>query len=151
MGNLIAFLRANATLKKTGSTKHPIREICSENFGESNVSSMLTFAKRPSLVISDPKIVEAMYTSKNKFFDKNPHYRILHKPMFGDSILLAETTPQWREDRKAISPAFYKGKLENLIDCARESVRKSFKMLEEKIAKGGPRTKINLMDEFSNV
>ena len=77
------------------------------------------------LVISDVKVVEAMYTTKNKYFDKHPLVKDISACLTGESILFAETTDDWRTSRKAISPAFYKGRLENLVDIARQSVAKT--------------------------
>ena len=75
------------------------------------------------LVISDPLIVEAMYTTKNKFFNKSPMMRELLFCLTGDSILFSETSAEWRARRKTLSPAFYKGKLIQMVEIARESVR----------------------------
>ena len=71
------------------------------------------------LGVADVKVVEAMYTTKNQYFDKHPLIKELCECLTGDSILFAETTDDWRKSRKAISPAFYKGKLEKLVDIAK--------------------------------
>ena len=92
--------------------------------------ALLHFTGGASLMISDPSIVEVMYTSKNKFFSKHPLVKDLADCLMGDSILFAETTPQWKEARKTLSPAFYKGKLVNLVEIARESVRFSVNHLK---------------------
>ena len=55
----------------------------------------------------------------------------------GRSILFAETTREWKEARKTLSPAFYKGKLVGLVEIARESVRTSTDRLKNLIAKSG--------------
>jgi cytochrome P450 len=80
-------------------------------------------------MIHDPRVVEALYTTKNKFFSKHPFLKDLYNVLLGDSILFAETTPEWRESRKVISPAFYKGKLENLVLIARDTMRTTVKVL----------------------
>ena len=79
------------------------------------------------LAIADVKVVEAMYTTKNKYFDKHPLIRDLSECLTGNSILFAETTEDWRKSRKAISPAFYKGRLENLVEIAKGAVAKTLK------------------------
>ena len=88
-----------------------------------------------SLLISDPKVVEAMYTSKNSFFSKHPLVKDLQECLIGDSILFAETSLEWKEARKKISPAFYKGKLVSLIELARQSVKQYVSNLHAKIDK----------------
>lgn len=77
------------------------------------------------LGIADVKVVEAMYTTKNKYFDKHPLIKDLCECLTGDSILFAETSDDWRKSRKAMSPAFYKGKLENLVEIAKGAVDKT--------------------------
>ena len=47
--------------------------------------------------ISDVKVVEAMYTTKNKYFDKHPLIQELSACLTGNSILFAETSDDWRK------------------------------------------------------
>ena len=82
------------------------------------------------VLISDPLVVEAMYTSKNKYFNKHPIVKELTLCLTGRSILFAETSKEWKEARKTLSPAFYKGKLVKLVEIARESVRFSVNHLK---------------------
>ena len=70
------------------------------------------------------------------------------KSLTGESILFAETSDDWRKSRKAISPAFYKGKLSNLVDIAKGAVAKTLANFKEKVARQGPRTKIDIMEEI---
>ena len=95
--------------------------------------ALFHFTAGPTVLISDPTVVEAMYTTNNKYFDKHPILKDLTVCMFGKSLLFAETSQEWREARRTISPAFYKGKLLNLVEIARESVRFSIGQLESKI------------------
>ena len=82
--------------------------------------TMVSFiSSEAGLGIKDVKVVEAMYTSKNKYFDKHPIVGDLAFCLTGDSILFANTNDDWRKSRKAISPAFYKGKLESLVEMAK--------------------------------
>ena len=51
-----------------------------------------------------------------------------------------------------LTPAFYKGKLVQLVEIARESVRFSREQLKAKIEKSGAESvRINLITEFSDV
>ena len=54
------------------------------------------FTSGASLLIADPKTVEAMYTSKNKYFSKHPLLQELTDCLLGKSILFAETSPEWK-------------------------------------------------------
>jgi len=58
--------------------------------------------------------------------------------------LFANTTEDWRTSRKAISPAFYKGKLEKLVEMAKEAV-KTTKARFDKIATKGAKSEIDIM------
>ena len=69
------------------------------------------FTSGSSLLICDPKIVEAMYTTRNKYFSKHPLVQELCDCLLGKSILFAETSAEWKQARLTLSPAFYKGKL----------------------------------------
>ena len=83
------------------------------------------------VMVCDAKVVEAMYTSKNSFFSKHPIVKDLEQCLIGDSILFAETSLEWKQARKAIAPAFYKGKLVGLIELARQSIKQSVNELHE--------------------
>ena len=51
-----------------------------------------------------------------------------------------------------MSPAFYKGKLINLVEIARESVRFSVDQMKSRIRdQKTPKTEINLITEFSDI
>jgi cytochrome P450 len=41
----------------------------------------------------------------------------------GRSILFADTDQEWSKRRKALSPAFYKGKLLTMINLAKQSMQ----------------------------
>ena len=100
------------------------------------------------IALKDVKVVEAMYTTKNKYFDKHPLIQELSECLTGGSILFAETSDDWRKSRKAISPAFYKGKLENLIEIAKQAVSTTLERFKEIQAKGGPRAQVDIMEEI---
>ena len=99
-----------------------------------------------TIVVADVKVVEAMYTTKNKYFDKHPILKELSLCLTGDSILFTETTDDWRKSRKAMSPAFYKGKLEQLVEIAKQAVSPTldrFKAIKEKDG----RREVDIMNE----
>ena len=101
------------------------------------MATSVTFASNTGmLVISDPAVVAELYTSKNKYFDKHPLVKNIAYCLTGESILFAETTQDWKDTRKAMSPAFYKGKLENLTECAKKAMETTVNRFEN-ILKGG--------------
>ena len=105
---------------------------------EGATTGVAFFTNGAGMGIADVKVVEAMYTTKNKYFDKHPLIKDLSHVLTGDSILFVETSDDWRKSRKAISPAFYKGKLEDLVEIAKKAVAKTVKKFED-TAKLGPR------------
>ena len=76
----------------------------------------------PSVLITDCKIVQAMFTTQNAAFSKHPFVKDFCQRMLGDGILLSSTNDLWRKRRHAISPAFYKGKLIGLLELAKGCV-----------------------------
>ena len=109
-------------------------------------TAMAFFTKEAGLAIGDVKVVESMYTVKNKYFDKHPLIKDLALCLTGESILFNETSDDWRKSRKAISPAFYKGKLENLVEIAKEAVATTLDRFKA-IASNGPKSEVDIMDE----
>lgn len=100
------------------------------------------------LAIRDVKVVEAMYTTKNKYFDKHPLIQELSMCLTGKSILFAETSDDWRKSRKAVSPAFYKGKLENLVEIAKQAVGTTLERFQAIKAQGPGRQEVDIMEEI---
>lgn len=119
IGNLFAILYTLWYKEKYDCPRHPVDVFVREFYEEPPKVVVAYYSAGTSLLISDPKIVEAMYTSKNSFFSKHPLVKDLQECLIGDSILFAETSLEWKEARKKISPAFYKGKLVSLIELAR--------------------------------
>jgi len=94
----------------------------------------------------DVKVVEAMYTTQNKYFDKHPLIGDLAYCLTGDSILFANTNEDWKKSRMAIRPAFYKGKLEKLVEIAKGAVRTTLTRFQA-IAAQGPKAEVDIMEE----
>lgn len=51
-------------------------------------------------------------------------YKVL-KRLVGDGILLSPTNPDWKHRRTALAPAFYKGKLAQMVGLARLMVQET--------------------------
>ena len=110
---------------------------------------LLASAECPVVIICDVRVVEAMYTTKNKYFDKHWIMPDFTYPLMGDTILFSSTTHEWRTSRKAMSPAFYKGKLVQMVELAKISMRTTLAKLKSLAEAGGPKTTIDLMAEVS--
>ena len=102
------------------------------------------------MLISDPVVVGELYTSKNKYFDKHPLIKNLLYCLTGESILLAETTQDWKDTRKALSPALYKGKLENLTELAKTAVQTTVNRFD-KLMGGSNKANIDIMEEVNTM
>ena len=115
----------------------------------SNYASIVQFlTNEAGIGIGDVKIVEALYTSKNKYFDKHPLIGDLTFCLTGDSILFAPTSDDWRKSRKAISPAFYKGKLEKLVEVGKSAVATTLQRFKKISSESGPEAEIDIMEEI---
>lgn len=82
-------------------------------------------AQEPYLAVNDVRVVEALYTTHNAHFDKHPSVQNFTLRFLGRSILFDESTENWRHRRKAMTPAFYKGKLAGLVKIAEAQVHKT--------------------------
>ena len=90
--------------------------------GNSKATAVFFITNGAGLSISDPQVVQDLYSTKNKYFDKHPLTKYLTYCLTGESILFTETTQEWKNSRKSMSPAFYKGKLEQLTEIAKQAI-----------------------------
>lgn len=102
------------------------------------------------ILVSCPKVVEALYTVNNKYLSKHDLTRNIFMPLFGKSIAFAETSPEWAKRRKALSPAFYKGKLIKMLEIVKDTVRVFEKKLLD-MTKDGQTAKIDIIREVSDL
>jgi cytochrome P450 len=83
-----------------------------EDFGDVNPGITITFGScQTNIFISDPTLLNELYVTKNKFFDKHHAVYEAFKPLVGDSILFSRSDEEWAKRRKTLSAAFYKEKL----------------------------------------
>lgn len=115
-----------------GENKQPITKWIEDALGGIyfNKTTILYPSHEPLLVIADVEVMESLYTTHNAHFDKHPIVQNLTLNLTGKSILFDESTPSWRQRRKGLSPAFYKGKLQGLIEISKDSVRETVMHLE---------------------
>ena len=136
-GNLFQIIWSMIKSKREGDNYHIAKHVLDYAVSGDSLATSVTFASNTGmLVICDPAVVAELYTSKNKYFDKHPLTKKTAYCLTGESILFAETTQDWKDTRKAMSPAFHKGKLENLTECAKIAMETTVKRFEN-ILKGG--------------
>ena len=58
---------------------------------------------QPTLYICTPEVLEEIYGSKAKCFDKDPGLSFVLKPLLGKSSLVIQGNEHWQKKRKAIS------------------------------------------------
>ena len=91
------------------------------------------FLSQVSIKISDPVIVQELYTTYNNLTDKRGQARDLLSPMLGDSILFSKNDEIWKTRRKAISHAFYKDKISHMLEVFKDTVGAEFEKLSKEI------------------
>jgi cytochrome P450 len=70
----------------------------------------------PSLIVSDPYLLEEIYVTKNRYFERHRLGENLFKPIVGTAILAAPADGTWAMKRKILTGAFYKDKLMILLE-----------------------------------
>mmetsp|Transcript_9545 Transcript_9545/g.9149 ORF Transcript_9545/g.9149 Transcript_9545/m.9149 type:complete len:179 (+) Transcript_9545:28-564(+) len=83
-----------------------------------------------SIRIRDPVMLEELYVSKNKFYDKHFFDKQLFYPSIHDSILFSKSDELWAKKRKILSAAFYKEKLAKMMDILMDETRKKFDIID---------------------
>ena len=61
--------------------------------------------------VADPQVIQDIYSTKNKFMNKSPLVYDLFAPMLKKFFGTMESNEDWRVQRKACAPMFYKQKL----------------------------------------
>jgi cytochrome P450 len=74
------------------------------------------------LWVNDLKVINDLYVTKNKYFDKHPLVQNLLKPLVGETILFVSSNEEWAKKRKSLSATFYKDKLQKMTDIAKRVV-----------------------------
>ena len=105
--------------------------------------------ERTQVAIHDVKVVEQLYTTHNRYFDKHPDVQKVTWRLTGSSILFDASDEGWAQRRKTMSPAFYKGKLQGLVNIAKGVVSTYCDRFEALTARA-PAT-VNMMSEISNL
>ena len=68
-----------------------------------------------TLCVTDPNVVQDMFTSKMTKIDKDGVYQRIFEPLLGDGfILIPAAEPLYKPRRRHVSQAFYREKLEAL-------------------------------------
>ena len=135
IGNAISVIQSYLKSKRLNDNSYILTHMFEWTVPKDSTATGIFFITNGAgLTLSDPEVISDLYTSKNKYFDKHPLVKNLSYCLTGESILFAETTQDWKDTRKAISPAFYKGKLERLTEVAKSAVQTTVDRFEKKLA-----------------
>mmetsp|Transcript_30634 Transcript_30634/g.30110 ORF Transcript_30634/g.30110 Transcript_30634/m.30110 type:complete len:106 (-) Transcript_30634:1049-1366(-) len=82
----------------------------------------------PYLFFRDPDMLNELYVTKNKYFDKHPFVKEGLQPLMGDALFLSRGDLKWSQQRKTLGQSFYKDKLMKYLEmiriCTDESISK---------------------------
>lgn len=101
------------------------------------------------LTISDPYLLEELYITKNKYFDKHPRVGYLYEPCLGESILFSRSSELWSKKRKSMSAAFYKDKLHKMMDIVKDVAIEFLDKLDREFIK--PKKPFNLAQKINDL
>lgn len=84
--------------------QHPVARFVDKlhNYDPPSIAGVL-FSYKVCLIVNKPDVINDLFLTKNKFFDK--HYSAGHllKSVIGDSVLFARSDLQWQHKRKSLS------------------------------------------------
>jgi hypothetical protein len=66
--------------------------------------------------VADPDIIRDLSTTKNSIVDKDENIQQLFSKLMGNTFLFSPSNDDWKRKRKACTHAFYKDKLERMMD-----------------------------------
>lgn len=128
----------------------PVYHMIDEDFGDNQPGIFGMFlAFYPTIMISDLDMMNELYQTKNKIFDKHPLVRNCMKPLLGDTIIFAETTDDWSQRRKSLSTIFYKEKMIRMVDTIKNVIKHKLDFWQETYVKTGK--DMNLVAEISQL
>jgi hypothetical protein len=114
IGNVLSLVKARKTFDKY--SQHVLVEWYNKAFNNKTPGVFIEFKTNDGAVIfSDPELVNEIYITKNKYFDKHPRSKTILYEAVGNSILFANSDELWSQKRKHLSVAFYKDKLTSML------------------------------------
>ena len=116
LGNLMLIMKVFQTIN-IRSLRPAMVEYYHTVFGDKLPKVIMDFRNPDgTLIINDPSMVNELYVTKNKYFDKNIRSKTLMYFLFGDSIILERSNEMCMLKRKHLSAAFYKDKINQMME-----------------------------------
>ncbi|CDW89465.1 cytochrome p450 [Stylonychia lemnae] len=129
------FLFMKSCMKLDQYSRFPHIEYWHEHFGPKLPKIFLDF-RSPcgAIIVSCPKMVNELYVTKNKYFDRHYREKQVGELVIGDSILFQKSSIQWAEKRKHISTVFYKERLQMILNTITEMCLKQVQSWKQTFA-----------------
>jgi cytochrome P450 len=103
-------------------------------------------------VVSDAAFARDFFTVNNKYTDKDGQSETFFKKLLGESFLFSKGGDKWKAKRKACSHAFYKERLQGMMETFRQqSMKQLGRWLEEIEKSADGSTIIDISHEFERI
>ena len=129
--------RVDRIFRTYNSNDNPWHIMVHEDFKKQPGILMFFTGFEPTLFIKDVELLNELYVTKNKYFDKHPRIGMALKPMLGDSLLFMRNNETWSKKRKSVSMTFYKDKLVKYFSLIKTEQLKHCKEIKEMYVKTG--------------
>jgi len=88
---------------------------------------------RVTLLISDPDMVQDLFTTKNRITDKNIQTDMIFKDLLENSFLFSKGDDVWKAKRQACAHAFYKDQLKIMMEVLKGKIEHYFNIWNKEI------------------
>ena len=83
---------------------------------------MFSLFGTPRLLICDAKLTQELYSISNRFIDKTGIIAQAFESAVGGSFLFTKGDHKWQTKRKACAHAFYKDRMERMMEVLKEKL-----------------------------
>ena len=88
-----------------------------------------------TLYVADPIMLQDLFVSKSAIYDKTGSFAGIFSKLFGKSFLFSKGDADWRAKRKACAHAFYKDRLELMLEVLKEKIQGDCQKWRDQIEK----------------
>ena len=113
---------------------------------------IVNFLSKVWIVNNDPEIASELFNKHGKYIDKVPDQAEQFKNLLGSSLLFGPTDDDWRAKRKACAHAFYKDRLNHMLEVLKGKINLRVDKWTKEIESGKTgSTEINIAKEFEEI
>ena len=88
---------------------------------------------QPRLAVFDPDMVQDIFIQKNKLIDKTGEVQEIFEDAMGQSFIFSKGDEDWSRKRKACAHAFYKDRLEKMMDVLKKKLQETIMIWNDEI------------------